>query len=156
MERPATDPTRPLASRIGYIYVRAALRVRQLYSDHLATVGLLPNHHAILSTLHEHGPIHQKLLAERATLDPGDIVSYLDTLQEKTYIHRDRDPHDRRRQIVTITPRGISALDDADRALDDAEAFAFADLTPRQRTQLTKLSAILYDRIVDQSPTAPE
>ncbi len=156
MERPDTDSTRPLASRIGYIYVRAALRVRQLYSDHLATVGLLPNHHAILSTLNEHGPIHQKLLAERATLDPGDIVSYLDTLQEKKYIDRDRDPSDRRRQIVTITPHGMTALEDADLALDDAETFAFADLTPRQRTQLTKMSATLYDRIANQSPSPAE
>lgn len=145
-----TSPTtvRTLSSRLGYTFVRAGLRVRQLYGEHLATVGLLPNHHAILSILHEQGEVHQKLLAERATLDPGDIVAYLDTLQELKYISRDRDPSDRRRQLVAITKRGLAILTKADHALDLAEEQAFADLSERQCDQLAKFSTTVYERIV--------
>lgn len=56
-----------LSSRPGYIFVRAALKIRQRYADSLASMGLLTNHHAILSTLHELGPCHQKELAHAGT-----------------------------------------------------------------------------------------
>ena len=46
---------------------------------------MLPNQHAILSTLHELGPSHQKELALRVVIDPGDIVSYLDGLQQSQF-----------------------------------------------------------------------
>src|SRR3546814_20074442 len=107
---PATESTpslsgRPLSSRIGYGLVKAALRVRQSYAEALSRVGLLPNHHAILSTLDELGPCHQKELASRVVVDPGDIVAYLDSLQESGYVVRERDQSDRRRQVVSITDR---------------------------------------------------
>lgn len=151
METPPTSAP-PLSSRLGYTFVRAALRVRHLYGEYLATVDLLPNHHAILSILHEQGEVHQKLLAERATLDPGDVVTYLDTLQARHFVTRDRDPSDRRRQLIAITELGITALHQADQALDAAEEHAFGGLTERQRAQLAAHSAAVYDRIAEHAP----
>ncbi|MBP1161920.1 DNA-binding MarR family transcriptional regulator [Rhodococcus sp. PvR044] len=143
--------TPQLSSRPGYVLVRAALRVRQCYADTLAGTGLLPNQHAILSTLHELGPSHQKELALRVVIDPGDIVSYLDGLQQSQFIVRERDPADRRRQIVTITKAGRTKLIEADNALDEVEATIFASLTARDRTFLDKLSARIYDAAAEVS-----
>lgn len=135
--------TTPLADRLGYGFVRAAWKVRQFYAEKLAGVGLLPNQHAILSTLNELGPCHQKALAARVVLDPGDIVAYLDSLQKARYIERNRDPEDRRRQIVSITDEGRALLVEADRALDDVESAVFGALSPERRALLTEATATI-------------
>ncbi|MBP1050649.1 MULTISPECIES: MarR family winged helix-turn-helix transcriptional regulator [Rhodococcus] len=145
---PATESTpslsgRPLSSRIGYGLVKAALRVRQSYAEALSRVGLLPNHHAILSTLDELGPCHQKELASRVVVDPGDIVAYLDSLQESGYVVRERDQSDRRRQVVSITDSGVAKLIEGDAALDAVEQEVFESLTDRERETLTVVSAKL-------------
>ncbi len=133
-----------LARRPGFVFVRAALRVKQLYAEALMQVGLLPNQHAILSALEELGPSHQKMLADRIVLDPGDIVAYLDGLQDGGYLVRERDPRDRRRQIVTITDAGRGLLAESDRVLDRVEEDTFSVLNEKERGELIRLSTILF------------
>jgi MarR family transcriptional regulator, lower aerobic nicotinate degradation pathway regulator len=137
-----------LSSRPGYVLVRSALKVRQCYADTLADAGLLPNQHAILSTLHELGPCHQKELAHRVVVDQGDVVAYLDSLQEGQFIIRERDRSDRRRQIVTITDVGRKKLVEADQALDGVEAAVFGALAARDLALLDKIAARVYDAAV--------
>ena len=135
--------TPPLGDRLGYVFVKAAWKVRQCYAEKLADVGLLPNQHAILSTLNELGPCHQKALAARVVLDPGDIVAYLDTLQKSRYVERNRDPEDRRRQIVSITDEGRELLIAADRALDDVEAAVFGTMSREHQALLAEAVAAI-------------
>lgn len=140
-----------LSRRPGFILVRAALRVRQVYAEALADVGLLPNQHAILSTLEELGPCHQKELATRVVVDQGDIVAYLDGLQDNGYVVRERDPNDRRRQIVTITDAGREKLTESDHALDRVEADIFSKMSAKDRDHLTKTAARLYTTVLTSS-----
>lgn len=122
-----------LEERIGYHLVRTALRVRKAYAEALATSDLLPNHHAILAVLNEEGPTYQKHLANRTTVDSGDLVAYLDALQTRQYVTRERDPKDRRRHLVAITAAGRRKLAHADLLLTDAEEAIFGGLTAQQR-----------------------
>lgn len=138
------EPETPLlADRLGFVFVKAAWKVRQFYAEKLSEVGLLPNQHAILSTLNELGPCHQKALAARVVVDPGDIVAYLDALQKAGYVERNRDPEDRRRQIVSITDSGVEKLVVADRALDDVESVVFGDLPQQRRAMLAETAATI-------------
>lgn len=132
---------------MGFLLVRSALRVRQRYVNELSTIGLLPNQHAILSTLNELGPCHQKELAARIDLDTGDIVAYLDGLAEAGYIERNRDPADRRRQIVSLTPSGTRILAIADLALDEVEAETFACLALPERKAFGHNLNTLYESL---------
>ncbi|WP_433203308.1 MarR family winged helix-turn-helix transcriptional regulator [Nocardia sp. CA-107356] len=140
----------PLGSRLGYLLVRSALRVRQRYVNELSAIGLLPNQHAILSALHELGPCHQKELAARIGLDTGDIVAYLDGLDADGHIVRKRDPADRRRQIVSVTPAGSKILAVADQALDAVEADTFGCLTRAERKAFGQSLDKLYGSLVSQ------
>ncbi|WP_168708327.1 MULTISPECIES: MarR family winged helix-turn-helix transcriptional regulator [unclassified Rhodococcus (in: high G+C Gram-positive bacteria)] len=141
MSTPEQSPR--LSRRPGFVFIRAALRIRQIYAEALAGVGLLPNQHAILSTLEELGSCHQKELAERVVVDQGDIVAYLDGLQTAGQVVRERDPKDRRRQIVTITDLGREVLAESDRILDQVEADTFSVLSEKDRVHLDRIATSL-------------
>lgn len=135
-----------MGSRVGYRLVRTAIKVRRAYADALASCDLLPNHHAILAVLNEVGPTYQKVLATRTTVDSGDLVAYLDTLQASKYITRKRDPKDRRRHLVAITSSGQRKLTEADRCITDAENTIFGGLTSRQRRNLIDVLDDVHER----------
>lgn len=55
------------------------------------------------------GPATQRRLGDLLGLDPSDMVRLMDELIELRMADRDRDPADRRRYRVTLTPGGWSA-----------------------------------------------
>jgi DNA-binding MarR family transcriptional regulator len=69
--------------------------------------GLRPRHLIALKLLSEHGPVSQQGLAEALSLDPSNVVGLLNELEDRKLITRRRDPADRRRHIVELSPLGI-------------------------------------------------
>ncbi|MFI6943303.1 MarR family winged helix-turn-helix transcriptional regulator [Streptomyces sp. NPDC050418] len=104
----------------------------------VGTAGLSPRHVATLQLLSD-GPVSQKALIDGLGVDPSVLVALLNGLEKDDLIHRRRDPADRRRHIVDITPEGKARLRKADSALDTVEQELFADLSERERTTLRTL-----------------
>src|SRR5262245_58713870 len=71
----------------------------------------------------------QQALGQTLMLDPNNCVILLNDLDEHGYVERRRDPTDRRRHLVEITPAGAEALEEAERKLDSLEAEVLANLT---------------------------
>ena len=94
----------------------------------LAVTGLTPRHAMTLLQLAE-GPVTQKALTERLGVDPSVLVALLNDLEGGGLVCRRRDPADRRRHIVEITPEGDARLKASDTALDTVERELFADLS---------------------------
>lgn len=104
----------------------------------LAAAGLVPRHVMTLLQLAD-GPVTQKALIEKLGVDPSVLVALLNDLEGEGLVHRQRDPADRRRHIVEITPEGASRLEVSDLALDAMEQALFGDLSARERTALRGL-----------------
>ena len=93
-----------LLARLGHAFKTNALRRVELE-------GFEPNHYSVLAILAEGDRQTQGTIADSLGLDPSRLVNLLDSLEERDLLARQRDPLDRRRHVVRITPEGIAALD---------------------------------------------
>jgi hypothetical protein len=59
---------------------------------------------------------------------------------------RKRDQRDRRRQILTITPKGKKTLQRVERTLDNTDPGVFAALNPDQRDALHQTALLILAR----------
>jgi DNA-binding MarR family transcriptional regulator len=151
MSAPETLLPRALRDRPSFVLARLGGLARQECADRLAAAGLSQHQHAILCALDEFGPACQKDVALRLGLDSGDLVAFIDGLQAKALVLRERDHRDRRRQVVSITASGRDALREAERMLDAAEPGILAALTEPERAELHRWAVRALAR---QSPAA--
>jgi DNA-binding MarR family transcriptional regulator len=83
----------------------------------------------------------QQGLGQMLMLDPNNCVLLLNDLDDAGYVERRRDPQDRRRHIVEITPAGLAALEEAERKLETLEDEVLGNLSQAERLQLHDLLA---------------
>ena len=63
-----------------------------------------------LSYVRDHDGAPQQELAEALCMDANNVVLLLNELEDLGYVTRRRDPSDRRRHLVDLTPAGRKAL----------------------------------------------
>ena len=125
-----------LISDPGFLLSRVGAAVRAGFKGVLAGWGIRPQQYLILLILDARGGTSQQELCTAARIDSGNMVELLDGLEALRYAQRARDPHDRRRYVVTITPAGRSALADLRRAIGEYNERVLSPLTGRERRQL--------------------
>lgn len=124
---------------------KAAVANRRTLAARLsARTGLGLWHFAVLTALDDFGPATQRRLGDLLGLDPSDMVRLMDDLIDLRLADRERDPADRRRYRVTLTPGGRTALEEARRVIDEVEHETLAPLTADERAHLHALAAKLY------------
>jgi DNA-binding MarR family transcriptional regulator len=103
-------------------------------------LGMRLKAYVTLSNLRE-GPRSQQDLCIAMHLDPNNCVLMLNDLENESYVERRRDPADRRRHIVELTPAGHKAMLAAERAMESLEDDVLGALEPEEREVLRKLLA---------------
>jgi DNA-binding MarR family transcriptional regulator len=106
-----------------------------------AMLGMRLKEYMSLSYLRDHEPLSQQALAEALHVDANSCVLLLNDLETAGFAERRRDPSDRRRHIVVMTPAGRRALERADRALESLEEQVLGALSADQRRTLRDLLA---------------
>lgn len=96
-------------------------------------------HLVALSYVSDHDGCPQQDLADAFCMDANNVVLLLNELEQLEYAARLRDPHDRRRHLVQITPAGRKALALAERAQAAIEDEVLEALDPQERTTLREL-----------------
>jgi DNA-binding MarR family transcriptional regulator len=94
-----------------------------------------------LSYLEEHDGAPQQDLADALCMDAKNVVLLLNELEAAGYLVRRRDPQDRRRHRVYITPEGREGFDRATTALAAVEDDVLQALDAEDRSTLWELLA---------------
>jgi MarR family transcriptional regulator, lower aerobic nicotinate degradation pathway regulator len=121
-----------LLKRLGYAAKERAL-------DAYEETGLHPYHHAVLIALGEGAPETQGEIADALGYDRGQLVGLLDELEERGLVERRRDPKDRRRHLVRLTPDGSRKLRTFRALAGRLEDEFLAPLTKDERADLHAL-----------------
>ena len=104
-----------------------------------AVLGMSLKAYSALASAREQPNISQQAFCEAVHLDPNNCVLLLNALEADGLVERRRDPADRRRHIVSLTPHGQHALEKADRALETVEDDVLGCLSPDERASLHRL-----------------
>jgi DNA-binding MarR family transcriptional regulator len=126
--------------------------MRRLRAAHVAH-QLSPRQFHVLGLLHDRGAMSQRELGTRMDVDPSILVTLLNPLEADGYLSRERDPADRRRHVVSLTPAGEEQLERAAQAQRDVEDQIFASLNEAQREQLRVLLLALRDQLTPEQDT---
>ena len=143
-----------LTALTTYLLSKVGKTARGRLGARLADRGLRLWHMAVLAALADFGPHAQRDLAARLSIDPSDIVKIIDELAALGYAARDRDPADRRRVQVTLTPQGRTALAELTEEAADVQSELLAPLTPAERATLHTLLTRLHTAPAPEPPPA--
>src|SRR5256714_10617733 len=137
---PAPRLPAELVASTAFLLKRLGFAVKEQTMEAYEGTGLHPYHHAILLVLGEGAPETQGSIADALGYDRGQLVGLLDELEERGLLERRRDPNDRRRHVVRLTPDGKKALQKL-RALSKRIEDEF--LAPLNEAERAKLHTLL-------------
>ena len=104
-----------------------------------AVLGMKWRDSQALGFLLKHEGVTQQELGDAMLMDDNTVVLLLNELEAAGFSVRRRDPGDRRRHIVEITPAGRRAIERAEKAQEGIEDELLGDLSPAERATLTQL-----------------
>jgi DNA-binding MarR family transcriptional regulator len=120
----------------GYLLTFIAEHASERFERAVAEHGIRSKHASVLVVIDAEGPMSQRALGRRLSIDKSPMVGLLDDLERLGLAERRRSDADRRVQAIHLTPKGRRVLD---RVLEIAEvenARTFEMLDDAEREQL--------------------
>ena len=124
------------APRILYQVKQVELAVRGRLDDVVRPHGITVTQYTALTVLEQHPGMSSAQLARHAFVTAQAMEGIVRALVDAGLIDRVRDPENRRRMAISLTPAGVALLSACRGDVDRIEAEAFARLTASERTAL--------------------
>jgi len=128
-----------LSGLVGFLVPRAHLRVRAMAAGPLGELGVAPQHFGILTALGEIEPCSQQRLASELGISGSALIGSLDELERRGLISRQRNPDDRREQLLRLTPEGHAMRSAARGILDTVHEELAANVGVQELNELNEL-----------------
>lgn len=127
-----------LTHRLAAI-TRRAVGERMAHESWAHQAGFRPGCIGVLRVVAAREPVSQREVSEALLLDPSDLVTLVDILEAAGLVERRRDPADRRRYALEVTPRGQLAVVRLREINRETNEELLAPLDEHERAQLAEL-----------------
>ncbi|MFF4651726.1 MarR family winged helix-turn-helix transcriptional regulator [Streptomyces sp. NPDC001380] len=144
-------PRGPQRTGVAFALAQLGAHATGLFARRLEELGLTPAQAGLLRLLAAAPGRSQKEIAADLGMPPSRFVPFADELDRRGLIERRRDPEDRRRHAVHLTPDGRDLLDRLARAGREHERQLCRGLSDGEREQLLGL----LDRVVAEQGLTP-
>ena len=138
---PCPRPPKELRTSVSFLLKRLGFRLKDRTIQAYEGTGLSPYDHGVLALLDEEPVETQAMIADSLGYDRSHLVGVLDDLEARELIARRRDPADRRRHLVTLTPAGKEAMERLRAVAKEVEDEFFEPLSASERKELFELLA---------------
>ncbi|MDU8929885.1 MarR family transcriptional regulator [Alisedimentitalea sp. MJ-SS2] len=99
-----------LDAQVGYLLRLASQRHAAIFQAH-AVDGLTAQQFAALVRIGEVGQVSQNRLGRAAAMDVATIKGVVDRLRDKGLVNAEKDPEDKRRVLISLSPAGSALLE---------------------------------------------
>ncbi len=138
-EVPKTCLPQELLASSAFLLGRLGYGVKEQMFEEFERAGFSPYHFSVLALLDEGARATQVEIADTLRVDRSQLVGLLDQLEERGLVERRRDPNDRRRHLVSLTPAGKRQLQSLRKLVGRIEDEIFAPLDAEERAVLHDL-----------------
>jgi DNA-binding MarR family transcriptional regulator len=149
-------PRELIASPI-FLLGRLGISVKLEAMDEFEKEGFNAYDYGVLALLEEGVRETQAAIADALKVDRSQLVGLLDRLEDRGLVERRRDPNDRRRHVVSVTPAGTKELAKLRKIVERLEDEILEPLSCEERKQLHVLLhrvARHHDARFDPQPAA--
>ena len=137
--RPVHRVARELSASSGFLLAQLGIGFKARALALAGQEGFELYDYSILALLAEGDCQTQAAIAEVLSVDPSRLVAVLDSLERRELVLRARDPLDRRRHVVRLTPAGVRELERIRSLATGVEDEFLAPLDDDKRAALQEL-----------------
>lgn len=135
----------------AFLLAQLGAHAASRFASRLGQRDLTPPQAGILRQLREGDGLSQQELADRLRIPASRVVAFVDDLEGRGLLRRERNPSDRRQNILRTTHSGRDALRAIGSVAREHEADLLAALDDDERRQLTAL----LERVAQQQGLTP-
>ncbi len=130
---------------VGFLLTQIGAHAADLFADRVASLDLTPPQAGLLRLIAQQPGSSQQQLAARLGMQPSRVVTFLDDLEERDLVRRERSRTDRRQHAVGLTSNGRATLRRIGTLARDHERHLVRGLDDHERAQLTSLLRQIAD-----------
>ena len=125
---------------LGYQLAQASIVTTKVFAEKIGGVfELRPVEFTILALIDGNPGVSARQLADALAVTPPNITMWIDKLERRGFVERERSSIDRRAQHIRATAQGAALARKAMAMAIDGEQAALAALSPAERAMLVEL-----------------
>jgi DNA-binding MarR family transcriptional regulator len=142
-------------STLLYLMKQVELAVRAELDELTRPVGLTALQYTALTVLERHPDLTAAHLARHSFVRGQSMADMVTALLDRDLIERRRDPADRRRLVIALTPAGRSLLDRLRPQVAALQSRMLSPLSDEQAAELRHMLELCRNALRDEQRTEP-